>query len=216
VNRDMLAPLTGVAFIVLAIISVAIMGGEPPGADDPVQEIVNHYVDNKDSIEASAFVGGLAAALLIFFAGYLRKVLSAAEGQQGYLSALVLVGAAILALGLTIDGTISIALAESADDINPTAVQALQALWDNDFLPIALGTIVFFYSAGASILATGVLPKWLGWVAILFGVLGVTPIFFIGLLGGAVWVLVVSIMLAMQTRPAAPAAPSTPAPSTGT
>ena len=29
-------------------------------------------------------------------------------------------------------------LAEAADDIDPVAVQALQALWDNDFLPFML------------------------------------------------------------------------------
>jgi hypothetical protein len=211
-NKESLAPLTGVAFILVAIVAVVLSGGEPPGADDPVREIVDHYVDNKDSIMAGAFVGGLAAALLIFFAGYLRKVLSAAEGESGFLSALVLVGAAIMALGLTIDGTISIALAESAEDIDPTGVQALQALWDNDFLPIALGSIVFFFSAGISIVLTGALPKWLGWVAILFGILGFTPVFFIGLLGGALWILVVSIMLAMRARPASPSSPSPSSP----
>ena len=37
---------------------------------------------------------------------------------------------------VAIDATISFALAEAADDIDPTAVQALQALWDNDFVPL--------------------------------------------------------------------------------
>jgi hypothetical protein len=209
VNRDMIAPLTGVAFIIVAIISIVIMGGEPPGADDPAREIVDHYVDNKDSIEISAFVGLLATGLLVFFAAYLRKVLSATEGAGGFLSALVLTGAAILALGLTIDGMISVAIAESAEDIEPSSVQTLQALWDNDWLPIALGMMVFFLSSGLAIVLHGGLPKWLGWIAILFGVLGFTPIFFVGFLGGSLWILVVSIMLAMQARPLAPTAPST-------
>ena len=75
------APLTGVAFIVVAIIAFAI-GGEPPEADQPVREIVSHYVDNKDSIQVSSALAALAGVLLVFFAGYLRKVLQAAEGSE--------------------------------------------------------------------------------------------------------------------------------------
>ena len=210
-NKNMIAPLTGVGFVVVAIISIIVMGGEPPGAEDPPSEIVQHYIDNKDAIFASGVIGVLATALLVYFAAYLRKVLGAAEGTGGFVSTVGLVGASILAVGLAIDGTISIALAEAADDVDPIAVQALQALWDNDFLPLALGLALFFFSFGLSIVLTGALPKWLGWVAIVFGVAGVTPAFFVGFLGGALWILIVSVMLAMRTRPAAPAAPAAPA-----
>jgi hypothetical protein len=195
-------PLTGVAFVVLAILSIAIGGGEPPDAKEPVQKIVDHYSDNKDAIQISALLAALAGVLLIFFAGYLRKVLQAAEGANGFLSALVLTGAAIMAVGLTIDQTISFALAEAADKIDPTAVQALQALWDNDFLPIAMGTIVFLLSTGLSIVIHGALPKWLGWVAILLAVLGATPAGFIAFVASALWIAVVSIMLKMRGEPA--------------
>ncbi|MGH2980624.1 MAG: hypothetical protein ACRDKV_01095, partial [Solirubrobacterales bacterium] len=166
-----------------------------------VQEIVDHYVDNKDMIFASGLVGVLAMALLVYFAGYLRKILSAAEGPGGFISSLVLVGASILAVGLAIDSTISFALAETAEDVDPSAVQAMQAIWDNDFLPIALGMTLFYFSAGLSIVFTGVLPKWLGWVAIVFGVLGPTPAFFVGFLGGAIWILIVSVLLARRAGP---------------
>jgi hypothetical protein len=213
VNREWLAPLTGVAFVALAIIGFAV-GGEPPGADDPVQEIVAHYVDNKDSVQIGAAMVGIAAALLIFFAGYLRKVLRAAEGEGGTLSAVVLVGATVMAVGAAIDGTISFALAEAADDVDPTAVQALQALWDNDFLPLAVGSTVFLLASGISIVRHAAMPKWLGWVAILFGIVSLTPAGFIGFLGGALWILVVSVMLTLRARPATPAAPTPPAPPT--
>jgi hypothetical protein len=204
-----LAPLTGVAFVVVAIVGFAV-GGEPPGADDPVQEIVDHYVDNKDSVEIGAAMVGVAAALLIFFGGYLRKVLRAAEGEGGTLSAVVLVGAAVMAVGAALDATISFALAESADDVDPTAVQALQALWDNDFMPLAVGSTVFLLASGISVVRHAALPKWLGWAAILFGIISLTPAGFIGFLGGALWILVVSVMLALRARPATPTTPGTP------
>ena len=198
-STDWVAPLTGVAFIVVAIVS-GIIAGEPPGADSPVREIVDHYSDNKSSIQVGGFVAGAAAVLLVFFGAYLRSVLSAAEGPGGMLSALTLVGTAIVAVGLAIDITIGIALTEAVDDIEPAAVQALQALWDNDFVPLALGTLVFLISTGLSIVRYGALPKWLGWVALALAVLGFTPLGFVAFIGAALWILIVSVMLALRAR----------------
>jgi hypothetical protein len=201
VKREWWVPLTGIAFIVVAIVG-AVIAGEPPDADSPVQEIVDHYTDNKDSIEIGSFVGAAAGVLLVFFGAYLRSVLSAAEGPGGILSALALVGTAVVAVGLAIDITISIALAEAVDDIEPAAVQALQALWDNDFVPLALGSLIFLISTGLSILRHGALPKWLGWVALVLAVIGFTPIGFVAFVGAGLWIAVVSVMLTVRARAA--------------
>lgn len=208
-DREWLVPLTGVLFIVLLIVGF-VVGGEPPEADDPVREIVEHYTDDKDSIMLGALIGGLAIVALIFFMGYLRTVLRAADGGRSMLPSLVLVGTTIVATGAAIDGTISIALAEAADDIDPAAVQALQALWDNDWLPFAVGSMVLLLSAGIAIVKTGALPRWLGWVAIVLAILEATPAGFFAFIGVAVWILIVSVMLAVRARrtPAAPAAPA--------
>ena len=116
------------------------------------------------------------------------------------LSPLVLVGAAIMAVGLAIDVTILFAIAEAADDLEPASVQTLQALWDNDFMPIAVGMVVFILSAGIAIVRYGALPKWLGWVAIVLAVVGMTPLGFFAFLAGGLWIAVVSVMLALQAR----------------
>ncbi len=204
-SRGWLVPLTGVAFVAVLIIGIAV-GGEPPDVkDNSPQEIVNFYVDNQDSVQVGAFLSTLAAVFLIFFANHLRRVLDAARDTA--LSATVLIGAAVMAVGAGIDSTISFALSEAAEDIDPTAVQALQALWDNDFLPLALGAIVFLISAGIAILQTGALPRWLGWVALALGVVGATPIGFFAFLGGGIWILVVSVLLALRERAAGTSAP---------
>ena len=203
------APLTGVAFLVFLILSFVI-AGEPPEAKDPVQDVVNHYVDNKDSVMVGAILSGVAAMFLVFFAGVLRRTLRDAEGPGGILSAVAFAGAIILATGAALDGTISIALAERADDIDPVAVQALQALWDNDFLPLALGSTLFMLASGLSIVRHGALPRWLGWIAILLAVISMTPLGFAGFLGSALWILVVSLLLTFAQRPAAPAASAPP------
>jgi hypothetical protein len=46
------------------------------------------------------------------------------------------------------------------------------------------------------------MPKWLGWVALILAVIGFTPIGFIALLGTGVWIVIVSVLLAVRARPA--------------
>jgi hypothetical protein len=212
---EWLAPLTGVAFVVILILGF-IVGGEPPDVKNPPQEIIDHYADNKDSVQIGVLLVMIAAALLLFFAGYLRKVLRAAPGEGGMLPAVALAGATVMAAGAALDGMISFVLAESADDIEPAAVQALQAIWDNDWPPIALGASVLLLASGLSIALYGALPRWLGWVAILLGVVGLTPIGFVSFLAGGIWILIVSVLLTLQaralTQPPPPGAPDRAAP----
>ena len=196
--------LTGAAFVVVGIVSFLI-GGEPKSADDPVKDIVSFYVDNKDSIQIGAFMGVAAGLLLIFFAAQLREVLRGAADGSEMLAHVSFIGLTIVAVGFAIDGTILFALAEAADDIDPTAVQGLQALWDNDFLPIMLGVLCFLWATGIAVIRTRVLPVWMGWLMVLLGIVGLTPIGFAAAIGSALLVLVISVMLALRGRPAPPA-----------
>jgi hypothetical protein len=204
-SRGWLVPLTGVAFVLVAIISF-IIGGEPKDASHPAGEIVDWYSDNKDSVEIGAFIGVAATVLLVFFGAYLRNVLRAAAGGTDMLSLVSFIGVVVIAVGFAIDTTISIALAERADDIDPIAVQSLQALWDNDFVPIALGVLLFLWATGISVLRSGALPKWIGWIMIVLGVIALTPIGFASFIGSAVLILVISILLAARARSTARAA----------
>lgn len=200
-SKEWLVPLTGVAFFVIGIIGFA-LSGEPKSADDPAREIVAFYVDNKDSVQIGAIAGVVAGLLLIFFGAYLRKVLRAAAPEEEILPLVAFIGLVLVAVGFAIDGTIFFALAEAADDVDPAAVQALQALWDNDFLPIVLGVLAFLWATGISVIRSGVLPKWLGWLMLLLGVVGVTPIGFVAAIGAAILVLALSILLALRARSA--------------
>ncbi len=200
-SKTWYAPLSGLAFLIVAIVAFAIQG-EPPSADDGAAEIVEFYVDNDSAVMFGGALAALAAALFVFFAGYLRKVLRAAEGEGGVLSATAFAGAIILATGIAIDATILFALSESAEDVEPAAAQALQALWDNDFMPLAVGNMLFLLSAGLSIVRHGALPAWLGWVAIVLALTAITPIGFAAFMGGALWTAIVSVMLAMRARAA--------------
>jgi hypothetical protein len=204
-SKGWLVPLTGAGFIVVAMIGF-IVGGEPKDAGHPATEIVDWYIDNKDSVEVGAFIGVAATVLLVFFGAYLRNVLRAAAGGTDMLSLVSFIGVVVVAVGFAIDTTILIALAERADDIDPIAVQSLQALWDNDFVPIALGILLFLWATGISVVRSGALPKWIGWIMILLGIVALTPLGFVSFIGTAVLILVISILLAVRARSAAPVA----------
>ncbi len=198
-NKDWLVPLTGVGFIVVGILGFVI-GGEPKDAGHPAKEVVAFYVDNKDSVQLGAFLGVLAGVLLIFFGANLRKTLRAAAPGEDLLPLVAFIGFVVVAVGFAIDGTILIAMSEAANDIPASSMQALQAFWDNDFLPIVLGVECFLWGTGLCVVRTGALPKWLGWVMIVLAVVGLTPIGFVAAIGSAVLVLVLSIMLSLRAR----------------
>jgi len=204
-DKSWLAPLTGVAFFVLAILAFVISGEPPDATKDSAQEIVDFYVDNQGRQIAGAILATIAGTLFVFFGGCLRRVLRDAEGDGGILSAVAFAGMIIFALGLALDGTITFALADTADDIDPTAVQALMALYNYDFLPFAMGIQIFLFATGISVVRHGALPKWIGWIAILIAVIAVTPIGFAAFIGAGILVLIMSVMLTMRGRSASAA-----------
>ena len=198
-NRQWLAPLSGVGFFALLIAAV-VVGGQPKDAKHPAREIVQWYVDNKDAVTVSIFIGMAGVVLLFFFGAHLRRVLRAADDEGEILSLLAFVGIAIVGLGFAIDATIQVAINSTADDISPSGVQTLQALYDNDFVPIALGVILFLLGTGLSVIRTGVLPRWLGWVMLVLVVTAFTPVGFVSALGSLLLVLVLSIILTLRAR----------------
>jgi len=204
-KKRWLVPLTGLVFIVLVIVGF-IVAGEPPDADEDTQKIFDFYVDNKGSIEAGVFLLALGTVFFIFFANYLRILFRASAT-----SATILVGAGLFAVGGGIDGTLLISMAEGADnDVPPETIQSLQVFWDNDFVPLAIGIAVFLVSIGSSILSTGLLPRWLGWVVLVVALISVTPLGFFAFPLTGLLVIVLSIWLTLRERSAS--APPPPAP----
>ena len=192
--------LTGLAFVVLVIVGFAV-GGEPPGVDEPAQELVDFYSEDEDKQFLGAALVGIGGTLFVFFGGYLKSVLRDAEGPAaGPLPTIMFAGVLIFVTGAAFDATLTFALAETADDIDPASVQALAALFENDFIPLAVGLQIFLLALGLSIVRHGALPQWIGWVAILFGVIAVTPIGFVAFLAAGLLIIVMSVLLTMRAR----------------
>jgi hypothetical protein len=206
---ERLAPLTGVVFVVL-FVAAAILIGEGVDPEDGVEEVLEYYDDNEGAIFAGSALGGLAGVFLIFFGGVVRRVLRDAEGPGHTLSAVAFGGAIALAVAIAVGASLSIALAESFDDIDPVAAEALNALGWNYYIPFALGMATFTLASGISIVRHGALPAWFGWVAVVLGILDVTPVGFFAFLASLLWILIASVWLYREGGPESTTAPPPP------
>jgi hypothetical protein len=196
-KKGWLVPLAGALAVILIVIAFAV-GGETPDTNDSLRKIVSFYRDNdSDQVWAAALLTWGTAFFLLFASG-LWRFLRNLETERRGASTLVIVGSTLFAVGATIFAGIAFTLGDAADDLGPGALQTLNALNSDMFFPVALGMSIFLFGAGASILQTRALPKWLGWVSVVLGVLAITPVGFFVLLALGLWVLVVSVLLYMR------------------
>jgi hypothetical protein len=213
-NLQRYAPLTGAAFVLLVIVAVVI-GGETPDNDDSLRSIVNFWHDNRDAQLWSSLIGAWSLVFFVWFAATVRSVLRPLEEGPSRLSAISFGGALIGATGLLSTLSIDFAAADAVNDVPARVTQTLTVLSNEFFFPIAVGYGLFFLATGLLSVGTRALPPWLGWPAVVIGIVCVTPAGFFALLVGLVWILVTSIMLYLREgAPAGPGArvePATPA-----
>jgi len=203
-GRGWLVPLTGIAGVVILLAGFFI-GGEPPDlSDDRAREFVDFYSDNQDRLFLGAAFQGVAVTLLVFFFACIRRLISAAEGGRGILASVAFGGGLIFAAGGAFDATLTFAMAETAEDIPPQSLLALSALFENDFVPLAVGLQLFLLGVGLAAWRFGVLPKWLAGIALLLGVIAVTPIGFVSFIAMVLWIPITSILLALAAKRGGP------------
>jgi hypothetical protein len=213
-SLERFAPLAGIVFLALIVLAVIVGGGETPDANDTVRTIKSFYADNDDKVMLGDAIGAIAGLFLVWFAASLRRAIYRVEGGDGRLATLTLVGGAAAAMGAWVVFGVDFAVADASDDVGGVVLQSLNALNNGFFLPLAAGWALFMLASGFAIVRTGVLPRAFGWIALLLGVTGVTPIGFFSLLIAVIWVAVVSVMLYLREgRPVAGApAPAATAP----
>jgi catechol 2,3-dioxygenase-like lactoylglutathione lyase family enzyme len=192
-----IGPLTGILFVVLAIVAF-LVSGETPSTDDSPQEIVDFYLDNDASQAVASALLALGCVALIFFLGSLRRALRAAAGDEGGLSTVVLLGGLVIAVGASIFAGIGFTLGDAADDLPPEAILTLNALNSDMFFTVAVGTAVFNLALALAVLRHGGLPRPLGWVALVIGIAGLTPLGFFAFLATGIVIIWASVALAMK------------------
>ncbi len=203
---ERLAPLTGVAAVVLWVVGAIVLFG-PTDTDEPA-ELLNAYREDDGRIAAGAFIFELGALFFLWFLGSLRSRLAWAEGGIARRAAIAFgagLATAICLLLLTapdMTGAIS-----QDDDLSAPMASALSAVTDVFFIGAELAAAVMLVAIALVALQTGALPRWLAWVSLVLAlILVIPPIGWAGLLFlFPLWVLAVSLLLWREAEePAAP------------
>jgi hypothetical protein len=180
----------------VAIVVVAFaIGGSTPEENDSAAKVQAFYSQHHDAQSALAFVLAVAIPFLLFFASSLRYDLRRAGGT-GQLASAAFAGGVLAAAGFGIVAAVHLAVANAGESLTTLGtIQTLNVLDNNDFIPVAAGVAVLVFAAGASVIRHGGLPKWLGWLAMVIGIVGFTPAGFFAFLASGVWILIASVLL---------------------
>jgi hypothetical protein len=187
-----LAPLTGIVFVAL-FIAAFVVGGSTPGVHATGAKVISFYRAHGTSQKISAFLSVLAVVFLVFFAASLRSHLGRFQGGSG-LARIGYGGALVLAVATASFAAISWALVDARTSIDPSAAQALNVLSNDYFWPLSVGVALFGVGYGLAIVGTKALPVWLGLVAVLLGVVGITPLGFLAFIVLMAWSLFASVL----------------------
>jgi hypothetical protein len=199
------AAVAGIAFVVLAIVSLLLPGGETFDTD---QEILDYFADDSNRARAIASLFVILAGMLafLFFLAGLCARLRRAEGEPGGWTAAALAsGTAFVALqtaAISVWAAIPFTI-ENSDEfvLDPNTERVVDTLGYALFFTGLTLTAVLVAATSALALRTGVLPRWLGWVGVVVAVVMLASFLFFPLFVLLAWVLVVSI--AMLARPRA-------------
>jgi hypothetical protein len=207
-----LAPLTGVVFAALLVFTFILTGGTP-GIHDSGPKVITYYQDHNGKQLIGNFLGAIGVGFFLFFVASLRSYLRQFPGAEGP-SALALAGATLLGVGGTIFTSLGFALADARNSISPGAAEALNVLSNDFFWPFTIGVAVFGIGIGIAIVNSGALPKWLGWIAFVLGVVAFTPLGFFSFIIFLLWSAVVGVMIYMRggAIPRTDASPTTAGP----
>ena len=192
INDDRWMLLAGPLFTVLAVAGVILIGSTPE-EKAPADEIIKHFTDNDTQTMAGVFLWGPAAAALLVFVSRLRAGI---DDRARAARSLLVAGGTLFATGIILGTSVTLAQVVAADGGFEDASQALNVLNAALWIPVVIGLAVMLLGAGLAVLRTGLLPTWLGWVAVVVGVVSLLgPGGFLGFFVAPFWVGLAGILL---------------------
>jgi hypothetical protein len=200
------APVTGLLFVGLTLAGAA-SSTNTPNSDASGARVIAFYVAHRHDQRLGDILFVFASLFFVFFAGSLHGYLRRTPAAQGA-SALVVAGGVLVAVGLSVVSGIDYALADVPSQISAAAAQALNVLDNDVFFTVSVGGCVFGLASGVAILRGARLPNWLGWVAVVIGIVMATPVFWFAGVVLFVWVLIVSTLIYLRSASTAPVASS--------
>lgn len=165
--------------------------------------MLDYYNAHQGRTLTSTFLAPLLAALLVLFASHIRTMVRDRHLVPGPGPTVMLAGAVLWASGMLIGASLSLTLMTASDHGQAQVAQTMNVLSNDTWLPFIAGVAVTMIGAGMTVLGTGLLPRWMGWVAVVTGVVSLAgPGGFLGFFVGPIWLLVAGVLLARAPAPA--------------
>ena len=178
-SGDRYAGVAGILFVVALAGEVAVAFGVGVNQDDPAAKIATALYDHRGRLLVIAYLSVVYAAMFPIYLSGLYHLLRGGPGlprPAWSLGWLVLAGGvlfvalhAVSDVGIT--GLVGAKLASFGFHHDPGVSYTLYLMtYALDSVGDVFGSL-FAFAAGLLVIASGVLPRWLGWVSILVGIL---------------------------------------------
>ena len=196
-----LLTLSGLASVILLVIAFVGFSQSTPETSESGAAIKQFYVDHGSRQQLAAWIVALAVPFLIVFASTLRaKLIESTGGERTIWHDIFLGGALIAAAGFFFSVCLTFALSEAPEDLSGSTMQALNAIDSEAWVGFTGGIGVMLLGAAGAMLPARSGMRWLGWIALVLGVLIFTPVGFFAFLGAGLWIALASVALTMQER----------------
>jgi hypothetical protein len=191
----------GLLILVLLVVGFGPLSGNQPDENASGQSVANYLNAHQALRWAQIYVIGLGLALLVLYVCHLRQVLLG-DGRNRALPNTAFVGGIILVAATVISGVSAVVLLLAAHNHQYAIVKTFNFSSQNDELGFLFGSALLALAAGLAIVTGGaLLPKWLGWLAIVIGVLCVAgPISFIGFIAFGIWLPIAGFVIGSRER----------------
>lgn len=211
IDWDRWAPLTGIVFVALVVVTFFLPAASPPTLDDPASDVVAWFEEHETALLANGYISGLALVFFVWFLASLYRRLR--DGGEARLGVVALGGGLVLATFALVAVSLQQYLAWGlAADLDEETVRALWVLWAGGLGWVFPLAIVVGAPALAA-LKSGVFPQWYGAAGVIAalwflvggaayansGFFSPTGAFqWIGFLAFLVWVLVASVLMLIR------------------
>ncbi len=195
-----MAPLTGLAFVILLVITFVVLGGggSTPPTSASGATIGSFYIHHHDSAEAAAYLLPVAVVLLVTFAATTWPIL---QRRSRIWSTVFLGGALVTAACLVVAAASHYALAQAAHDgLDPSALQAINALDQPASDAFAAIAIMLVGAAGALIPNRVRHLRYLGYIAVALASICLSPAGTTLFPLTALWIATFSVMLCSRSN----------------
>jgi hypothetical protein len=197
VSTRKLFPLSGIAFVGLALLTILALSGSTPGTSDSTAEIARFYDENEVRQFITPFAFAATVPFLILFAVGLARAISARADASAPWGQVAVGGAILVGAVILMTAAVHFALLDAAtqDQVASEAVIALNFVDGSTWVAFNAGFGVMMLGAAGLLLSAGVMRP-LGWIALVLGIAAFIPVAdFFALLATLIWIVVTSVAL---------------------